>query len=107
MLSSKSSLSLSLSIYMFVCSPITLAKLELGIACFYRILVYITSAAASYNMLQLCKHTVSACSGGHFKGSYIYMAWISFLLDQVNFTLYLDFCDVYVHLNIFLGIAGI
>ncbi|KAK7291895.1 hypothetical protein RIF29_07420 [Crotalaria pallida] len=48
-----------------------------------KILVYITSAAAGFNMLQLCKHPVSAYSGGKFKGSYIYMAWISLFLDQM------------------------
>ncbi|KAE9602412.1 putative casparian strip membrane protein [Lupinus albus] len=48
-----------------------------------KILVYVTSAAAGYNMLQLCKYFVLAYSWGKFKGSYIYMAWISLLLDQV------------------------
>ncbi|KAK7265282.1 hypothetical protein RJT34_32900 [Clitoria ternatea] len=46
-----------------------------------KILVYVTSAAAGYNMLQLCK--ISACSRGNFKVSYIGMAWICFLLDQM------------------------
>ncbi|KAK7329813.1 hypothetical protein VNO77_23993 [Canavalia gladiata] len=46
-----------------------------------KILVYITSVAAGYNFLQLCKH--STCSKGNFQGSYIYMAWICFLLDQI------------------------
>ncbi|OIW18667.1 hypothetical protein TanjilG_13419 [Lupinus angustifolius] len=48
-----------------------------------KILVYVTSAAAGYNMLQLFKYYVSAYSRGKFKGSYIYMAWISLLLDQM------------------------
>ncbi|XP_061361704.1 CASP-like protein 2C1 [Gastrolobium bilobum] len=48
-----------------------------------KILVYITSAAAGYNMLQLCKHSLSAYSGGNPKGSSISMAWICFLLDQI------------------------
>lgn len=54
--------------------------------CFFRILLYVTSAAAGYNMLQLCKHSFSACSTiRNFNDSYyMHMAWISFLLDQVN-----------------------
>ncbi|XP_027332970.1 CASP-like protein 2C1 [Abrus precatorius] len=44
-----------------------------------KILVYITSAAAGYNTLQLCKP--STCSKENIKGSYICMGWICFLLD--------------------------
>ncbi|KAJ1433497.1 Casparian strip membrane protein [Sesbania bispinosa] len=56
-----------------------------------KILVYITSAAAGYNMLQLCKqYSLSVCSKGNLKGSnYLCMAWISFLLDQI--AVYLTF----------------
>jgi hypothetical protein len=52
---------------------------------FFRILVYVTSTAAGYNMLQLCKHTFSALPTiSNFKASYyMYIAWITFLLDQV------------------------
>lgn len=51
----------------------------------FRILVYITSTVAGYNMLQLCKYSFSACPTWSFKGSdYNYMAWISLLVDQVN-----------------------
>ncbi|CAJ1941884.1 unnamed protein product [Sphenostylis stenocarpa] len=46
-----------------------------------KILVYVTSAAAAYNLLQLCKHTT--CSRGNFRGSYMCMAWISLFLDQI------------------------
>ncbi|TKY54587.1 CASP protein 2C1 [Spatholobus suberectus] len=46
-----------------------------------KILVYVTSAAAGYNLLQLCKHLT--WSRRNFKGSYMYMAWICFLLDQI------------------------
>ncbi|CAL0325580.1 unnamed protein product [Lupinus luteus] len=48
-----------------------------------KILVYITSVAAGYNMLQLCKHSAWAYSGSKFERSYISMAWISLLLDQM------------------------
>ncbi|KAK2358805.1 hypothetical protein P8452_77829 [Trifolium repens] len=56
-----------------------------------KILVYVTSAAAGYNMLQLCKHTFSALPTiSNFKASYyMYIAWITFLLDQI--TTYLTF----------------
>ena len=50
---------------------------------FYRILVYVTSASAGYNLLLLCKHSI--WSRKNFKGSYLCMAWICFLLDQVNY----------------------
>ncbi|KAE9609847.1 hypothetical protein Lalb_Chr07g0180361 [Lupinus albus] len=41
-----------------------------------KILVYITSLAAGYNMLQLCKQ---AYSGSNFRGSYISIkAWLGF-----------------------------
>ncbi|KAK7347706.1 hypothetical protein VNO80_22245 [Phaseolus coccineus] len=46
-----------------------------------KISVYVTSAAAGYNLLQLCKH--STCSRGNFKASYMSMAWISLFLDQI------------------------
>ncbi|KAL4397661.1 hypothetical protein HN51_002175 [Arachis hypogaea] len=49
-----------------------------------RMLVYVTSAAAGYNVLRLCKHTTTvSCSEKINKGSNIYMAWILFLLDQM------------------------
>ncbi|XP_019463176.1 PREDICTED: CASP-like protein 2C1 [Lupinus angustifolius] len=48
-----------------------------------KILVYITSVSAGYNMLQLCKHAAWTYSGSEFKGSYISVAWISLLLDQM------------------------
>ncbi|MED6196665.1 hypothetical protein PIB30_049533 [Stylosanthes scabra] len=50
-----------------------------------QMLVYVTSAAAAYNVLQLCKHTsLLSCTEKIKKGSSnIYMAWICFLLDQV------------------------
>ncbi|KEH15650.1 putative casparian strip membrane protein [Medicago truncatula] len=56
-----------------------------------KILLYVTSAAAGYNMLQLCKHSFSACSTiRNFNDSYyMHMAWISFLLDQI--VVYLTF----------------
>ncbi|GAU21013.1 hypothetical protein TSUD_201620 [Trifolium subterraneum] len=56
-----------------------------------KILVYVTSTAAGYNLLQLCKHTFSALpSISNFKSSYyMYIAWITFLLDQI--TVYLTF----------------
>ncbi|BAT76717.1 hypothetical protein LR48_Vigan627s006600 [Vigna angularis] len=46
-----------------------------------RMLVYVTSAAAGYNLLQLCKH--STCSRGNLKGSDMCVAWISLFLDQI------------------------
>lgn len=50
-----------------------------------KILVYITSTVAGYNMLQLCKYSFSACPTWSFKGSdYNYMAWISLLVDQIG-----------------------
>ncbi|KAI4335435.1 hypothetical protein L6164_014079 [Bauhinia variegata] len=48
-----------------------------------KILVYVTSAAAGYNLLQLCKYPALAYFGGIFKGSYMIVAWISLLLDQI------------------------
>ncbi|KAK7388493.1 hypothetical protein VNO78_23309 [Psophocarpus tetragonolobus] len=47
-----------------------------------KILVYVTSAAAGYNFLQLCKH--STWPRKNFQGSYMCKAWISFLLDQMG-----------------------
>nr|AFK45577.1 unknown [Lotus japonicus] len=48
-----------------------------------KISMWVTSAAAGYNMLMLFKNSlISACSGGNFNGSYLCMAWIYFLLDQ-------------------------
>lgn len=44
--------------------------------------MYVTSAAAGYNLLQLCKH--STCSRGNLKGSDMCVAWISLFLDQVS-----------------------
>ncbi|CAL5199344.1 unnamed protein product [Lathyrus oleraceus] len=49
-----------------------------------KILLYVSSSAAGYNMLQLCKHSCSS------KGSYeMCMVWISLLLDQI--AVYLTF----------------
>ncbi|KAL2338620.1 hypothetical protein Fmac_013066 [Flemingia macrophylla] len=47
-----------------------------------KISVYVASVAAGYNLLQLCKHF--PWFRGNFKGSsYMCMAWICFLLDQM------------------------
>ncbi|RDX96165.1 putative xyloglucan endotransglucosylase/hydrolase protein 23 [Mucuna pruriens] len=46
-----------------------------------KISVYVTSAAAGYNLLLLFKH--STWSRINFKGSYLCMAWICFFLDQI------------------------
>lgn len=46
-----------------------------------KISVYVTSVAAGYNLLQLCKHF--PWFRGNFKGSYMCMAWMFFLLDQI------------------------
>ncbi|KAL5149527.1 CASP-like protein 2C1 [Glycine soja] len=46
-----------------------------------KILVYVTCAAAGYNLLLLCKHSI--WSRKNFKGSYLCMAWICFSLDQI------------------------
>ncbi|XP_054807373.1 CASP-like protein 2C1 [Prosopis cineraria] len=54
-----------------------------------KILVYVTSAAAVYNLLQICKHFVSGYSGGKYNGYLLYLAWLCFLLDQVG--VYLTF----------------
>ena len=45
--------------------------------------MYVDSAAAGYNLLQLCKGLISARFEGNLKGAYIYISWIGFLLDQV------------------------
>nr|XP_023916752.1 CASP-like protein 2C1 [Quercus suber] len=49
----------------------------------FRILLYVDSAAAGYNLLQLCKGLISAWFEGNLKGAYIYISWIVFLLDQL------------------------
>ncbi|KAI4328708.1 hypothetical protein L6164_021042 [Bauhinia variegata] len=50
-----------------------------------KILVYVTSAAAGYNFLQLCKYPASVFFGRNLiKRSYINFAWVCFLLDQVK-----------------------
>ncbi|XP_028775364.1 CASP-like protein 2C1 [Neltuma alba] len=49
-----------------------------------KILVYVTSAAAVFNFLQICKHLVPAFSGGKSNGYLLYLAWFCFLLDQVG-----------------------
>ncbi|KAI9126117.1 hypothetical protein K1719_003535 [Acacia pycnantha] len=52
-----------------------------------KILVSVTSAAAVFNLLQICKliFLVPAFSGGKSNGHYLlYLAWLCFLLDQVG-----------------------
>ncbi|KAF7838054.1 CASP-like protein 2C1 [Senna tora] len=48
-----------------------------------KILVYIASAAAAYNFLQLCIYFVSPLSTLSSKGYLLYMTWFCFLLDQM------------------------
>ncbi|KAH9805972.1 CASP-like protein 2C1 [Citrus sinensis] len=48
-------------------------------------LVYVASAAAGYNLLQLGRSVFVSRYLGNSKGSYRYLAWVSYLLDQVNF----------------------
>lgn len=50
-----------------------------------RALVYVASAAAGYNLLQLGRSVFVSRYLGNSKGSYRYLAWVSYLLDQVNF----------------------
>ncbi|KAI4331924.1 hypothetical protein L6164_016870 [Bauhinia variegata] len=66
-----------------------------------KILMYVTSAAAGYNFLQLCKYPASVFFGRNLiKGSYINFSWVCFLLDQhslfflssLNFTWLLEIC---------------
>ncbi|KAH8482007.1 hypothetical protein Peur_068403 [Populus x canadensis] len=47
------------------------------------VLVYVDAVAAAYNLLQLCRCSVSALSQGNFKGSYRYLSWACFVLDQL------------------------
>eukprot|EP00257_Ricinus_communis_P011848 XP_002533365.2 CASP-like protein 2C1 [Ricinus communis] len=47
------------------------------------VLVYVDAVAAAYNLIQLGRCYFLASSKGNFKGSYRYMAWGSYLLDQV------------------------
>jgi hypothetical protein len=53
-----------------------------------RILVYVESGAACYNLLQLCKCLIPAWSRGNSKMSFIYVAWVFLLLDQVSVLLF-------------------
>ncbi|KAF3452806.1 hypothetical protein FNV43_RR03239 [Rhamnella rubrinervis] len=50
-----------------------------------QVLVYVATVAAGYNLLQLIKCSVSAAVSfeGNWKGSYLYLAWVCFLLDQI------------------------
>jgi hypothetical protein len=54
------------------------------VRCVCRVLVYVDAVAAAYNLLQLCRCSVSALSQGNFKGSYRYLSWACFVLDQVH-----------------------
>lgn len=45
--------------------------------------MYVESAAAGYNLLQLCEGLILARFEGNLKGAYICISWIGFLLDQV------------------------
>ncbi|XP_022731704.1 CASP-like protein XL3 [Durio zibethinus] len=45
-------------------------------------LVYITSLAAAYNLLQLSCYSFSACCKGISVQSYTYLAWLRYVLDQ-------------------------
>ncbi|XP_059461263.1 CASP-like protein 2C1 [Corylus avellana] len=47
------------------------------------ILVYVESGAACYNLLQLCKFSIPAWSRGNSKMSFVYVAWVFLLLDQL------------------------
>ncbi|KDO46523.1 hypothetical protein CISIN_1g030313mg [Citrus sinensis] len=46
-------------------------------------LVYVASAAAGYNLLQLGRSVFVSRYLGNSKGSYRYLAWVSYLLDQM------------------------
>ncbi|GLT80386.1 hypothetical protein SLA2020_518280 [Shorea laevis] len=46
-------------------------------------LVYVTSIAAAYNLLQLCRYSFQAWFEGISKKSYRYLAWLCYFLDQV------------------------
>ncbi|KAB2079476.1 hypothetical protein ES319_A05G006300v1 [Gossypium barbadense] len=45
-------------------------------------LLYITSLAAAYNLLQLCCSSFSASYKGSSLQSYAYLAWLRYILDQ-------------------------
>ncbi|PPR89194.1 hypothetical protein GOBAR_AA31489 [Gossypium barbadense] len=47
-------------------------------------LLYITSLAAAYNLLQLCCSSFSASYKGSSLQSYAYLAWLRYILDQVQ-----------------------
>ncbi|KAL5549090.1 hypothetical protein UlMin_004321 [Ulmus minor] len=47
------------------------------------VLVYVFLVAAGYNLLRLCNSSYPAWFKSKFKGSNVYYAWISFLLDQI------------------------
>ncbi|KAK9275401.1 hypothetical protein L1049_022665 [Liquidambar formosana] len=47
------------------------------------VLVHVDSVVAGYNLLQLGRCFISARFEGSLKGSYLYLAWVCFLLDQI------------------------
>uniref|UniRef100_A0A2P2QQT4 CASP-like protein n=1 Tax=Rhizophora mucronata TaxID=61149 RepID=A0A2P2QQT4_RHIMU len=49
----------------------------------FPVLVYVDSAAAAYNLLQLSRFSLSAFSKANYKGPYSYLAWGCYLLDQL------------------------
>ncbi|KAF5749432.1 hypothetical protein HS088_TW04G01401 [Tripterygium wilfordii] len=47
-------------------------------------LVYVASAAAVYNMLQVVRWSLLGFHKSNSKGSHIYLAWLCYLLDQLG-----------------------